>query len=35
MTLQIEWSADKVYEVDLTVDGEVIDRFKLEQDVVN
>jgi hypothetical protein len=35
IALQIKWSAGKVYEVDLNVDGQVTDRFKLEQDVVN
>jgi len=34
MGLQIEWSADKQYEVDITVDGKETDVFRIEQDVI-
>jgi hypothetical protein len=34
MGLQIKWSADKVYEIDLSVDGVATSAFNIEQDVV-
>jgi len=34
MALQVIWTADEVYEVNIEIDNEETDRFKVEQDVI-
>jgi len=35
MALQIKWSADEIWEIDIEIDGDVTDVFEIIQDIIS